>query len=551
MSNLTLGAMGVKVGRRMRAWGVAIVSGALAAGAIACQDAPQRPPGGGGAIVGANGDVVFSAPSQAFVGELRVEMNTALVGAEIRYTLDRTSPIATSSLFDGAALAITKTTQLRAQAFVAGQPVGGVSVALYIARAFDAESDVPLIIVDGYGLGASTDKDVWLDAAIMIFEPAGGQARLSALPALATHAGYHLHGSSSARLPQKSYRIELRGPDGDDRDHAVLGMPAESDWVLVAPYYDRALVRNPFVYGLGRDMGLLAPRVRHAEVYINYADRPVQASDYAGVYYVTETIKTSQHRVALDGGYIMKFDWAVSEEPRLTCSGSGLANSAGGGHCWDDLEIVEPDPIVDAQRASLTNYVQALHDALHATPMGDYASAVDVPSLVDNFIINELVKNIDEFTRSAYYHKPADGKLVAGPLWDYNFALDSGRPTNRNPEGWQYVQAASEPGHVRVGASDWYVRLAADAAFMAQVSARWSALRHGVLSNGAVDQRISDVIAGLAAAAARDAQRWPVSTVFSTSQAYSGPSAPTWEGQVQAIRDWLPRRLAWMDAQLL
>ena len=160
------------------------------------------------------------------------------------------------------------------------------------------------------------------------------------------------------------------------------------------------------------------------------------------------------------------------------------------------------------------------------------------------------MRNLDEFTRSAFYYKDRDGKLSAGPLWDYNFSLDCGRATNMATQGWQYPLAATEPGHMRAGASDWYPRLVTDASFMAAVKARWKQLRGGPLAQAALDKRISDLSAPLTAAAARDIARWPVAQVFSSAQAYAGPTATTWAGQVQAIRDWLAQRLAWMDAEL-
>jgi hypothetical protein len=168
---------------------------------------------------------------------------------------------------------------------------------------------------------------------------------------------------------------------------------------------------------------------------------------------------------------------------------------------------------------------------------------IDVPSFVDYFILSELTRNLDAYTRSAYYHKDRDGKLTAGPLWDYNYALDAGRATNRNPEGWQYL---TEPQTTREGGSNWIPRLADDAAFMAQVSARWKQLRTGVLATAALETRITAMTTPLTAAAERDNQRWPVD---STMIPEGGPTDPTWSGQVQAIRAWLVARTTWLDAQ--
>lgn len=332
--------------------------------------------GGTGGVAGTAGGpgvvegVAFSVPSQAFEGQLAVALSTALANAEIHYTQDRTLPTVASALYADAPLTISTTTELRAQAFVAGVPTGPVGIAIYILREFDASSDVPLVIVDGYGLGEPTDQNVFVDAAVMVFEPQNGEAKLSHLPTIAAHAGWHVRGQSSAGFPKTPYRLELRDAQSEDFDYPVLGMPADSDWTLIPPYNDRSLIRNPLVYELGHEMGMTAPRVKFAEVYVNHAQRAVQSGDYAGVYWVTETIKNSKDRLnlqqlretdttlpAISGGYIMKFDWNVSEEPTLPCTGSPLSLSEEGAHCWKDLEVVDPDPLGPEQTAWITDYV--------------------------------------------------------------------------------------------------------------------------------------------------------------------------------------------------
>jgi CotH kinase protein len=156
------------------------------------------------------------------------------------------------------------------------------------------------------------------------------------------------------------------------------------------------------------------------------------------------------------------------------------------------------------------------------------------------------IRNLDAYNRSAYYYKERDGKLTAGPLWDYNYSLDSGRASTRAPAGWQYEQPFTDPDHLRVGASDWYLVLARDPEFGALVAARWRELRAGLLSEQALNERISALAEPLARAAERDSQRWPVRRVISGDL---GPLTPTWSGQVQAIRDWLALRVAWLDGE--
>ena len=50
-------------------------------------------------------------------------------------------------------MTLTATTQVRAQAFVGGAASGAVSTGIYIARTIDATSDIPIVVIDGYGEG--------------------------------------------------------------------------------------------------------------------------------------------------------------------------------------------------------------------------------------------------------------------------------------------------------------------------------------------------------------------------------------------------------------
>jgi CotH protein/chitobiase/beta-hexosaminidase-like protein len=520
-----------------------------------------------------DGDIVFSEPSGTFQGTLTIGISTPIEGAEIRYTLDGSAPGLDAPLYDGNPLVVDQTRQVRAQAFVGGAVAGNSGTALYVARTVDATSDLPIIVLEGYGAGKPEDRDVYVDMALLVYEPLEGVASLQNPPTLATRGGYHLRGQSSATFEQAPYRVELWDNASEDLDQPLLGMPADSDWAFIGPYSDRTLIRNAFVYDLGREMGLPAPRYAFAEVYINQAARPVAREDYQGIYMVVETIKNNKDRLDLaqleegdvapdviSGGYIFKFEWAASEQPTLTCSGSeplgggfggfGMVTAtpsamggqpAAAGTCWTDLEVADPDPLAPAQADFLTGYIQQFHDALHESAFATYSQLIDTGSFVDVFIINELTRNLDAYTRSAYYYKDRGQPIFAGPLWDFNLTLGMGFGTNLEVEGWQFEE--------RNVASDWFRILGSDPEFMARVSQRWAELRPSLLSEAALTQRIDALAAPLASAAVRDFARWPVADV--AQGIFQIPTEPTWEGQLEVMRTWLGERLAWLDTQLL
>jgi hypothetical protein len=528
-------------------------------------------------------------------------MSTGIAGAEIRYAVDGTLPTASSTAYAGKAVTFKATAQVRAQAFVDGKPSGTVSTAIYIARSIDPTSDIPIMLVESYGKAKPCDKKTYVDAAVMIWEPVNGVAKMSSLPTLVARAGYHVRGQSSMALAQTPYKVELWDNANKDLDYPMLGMPADSDWALIAPYYDRTLVRNPFVYTLGKDMGLEAPRTAFAELYVNQTKHAVSDTEYEGIYWLTETIKNNKVRTKLkqleakdtdptklSGGYIFKFDQAAAEEPKIVCTGSnplpgftsggmigggatggpttkavpastttctmtfggGFGTTTGtAGTCWTDLEVVDPDDLNDPQKAWLTDYIQQFHNSLHKTPIGDYATYIDLKSFVDYLLINELTRNVDAFVRSAYYFKDRDDKLKAGPLWDYNFALggvgaQSPTPTSTSDPGWQYTGASRN-------VNNWYPKLATDPTFMAQVKTRYTELRKSLWSDSSLSSRMDTLSAPVKNAVVRDYTRWPVTGVILSSSGFTGgPTAPTWEGQLKVMRDFVVARLAWMDANL-
>lgn len=525
------------------------------------------------------GLVTFSVPSGTFQGSINVALATSTSGAEIRYTTDHTPPTASSPVYAGTPIAVSATTELIARVFVQGVGVGEPQAAVYVARDFDQPHDLPVIVLDSYGkaipappplfggppmgMGGSTGaggapaaEDA--HAAFLSFEPANGTTSLAATPKVATAAAFHVRGQSSASYDKKPYRVELQKVDGSDRDCALLGMPKESDWVLHAPFPDKALIRNAFVYSLGRDIGIPAPRGMFAEVYVNSANRPLSSSDYLGVYLLVENIKNQKDRLnlhqlkptdttlpAISGGYIFQFQWQVMDiEQQLKCP-SEQAN------CWNWIEVNDPKPWVQQQNDFLTQYVNSFVTALHSANPSDestgYPAFIDVTSFANQIIIHELTRNFDAYVRSQYFAKDRDGKIFAGPLWDYDLIAGVGSTStysNMSQMGWQYESNAARINTT----ADWFPRLLADAAFKTKLVARWKELRQTELSDAQLGARIVRLTAGLENAAQRNFRKW--NNLASQRVAFfDTPTADSWQGQVTAMRDWLIGRAAWLDKQ--
>ena len=501
--------------------------------------------------------VAFSVPSATFSAPFEVALSTAVAGAEVHYTTDGKVPTAASPTYTEP-ISVTTTTRLRAQAFVDDVATGDSDTAFYLAADLPTPHDLPVIVLDTFGAGTMT-KDTYQDAGVLVYEPeVGGTVALTGPPTLASRGGVKLHGNSSSTFPKRSLRLELHDQADGDANLPFLGMPADADWVLKGPYADKALIRDALAYRTGAELGRVrAMRTVPVEVYLDPDGGEVTAADYLGVYVATEKVEVSSARVPITkltaadvaepevtGGYLLKFDQQVAEEPMVPCTGAAQT-------CFHYLEVVEPGSPQPEQLAWLTAHLQHVNDVLHAPDFADptsgYPAYLDIDSFVDYMIVNELSRNCDAYVRSSYLTKDRGGKLVAGPLWDYDLSWGNGGiRQNTAIEGWQYPLQSGDSKP----ANDWFIQLNRDPAFVARLADRWRQLRAGELSDAAIDARADELAEPLAAAATRNFTKYPILNQAHPVVWITTPATATWALQVQYIKQWTHQRAAWIDDQL-
>jgi len=307
------------------------------------------------------------------------------------------------------------------------------------------------------------------------------------------YIGIKLRGNSSLSFNQKKYTIELRDANGKEVDAPLLGMPAHSKWVLLAPYNDVSMVRDPLAFQLWRDMGHWGPRTTMVELMMD--------GDYRGIYILCEAIKRGADRIdianlkkkdvegrELTGGYILRIDTYNQDDATFPSKvpgvGEGIMTSQITWSCiYPKKSKLQPE-----QMAYIEQYVDSMEMTIqsdHFTdPRWGYERFIDVRSFVDYFIHTELSLNADGYKRSAYFYKEKQredgtgGKLFAGPVWDYNLAYGNCNFCNANNiEAWCF-----EGGNTQPTPAFWQ-RLLQDPAFRRAVKVRYEELRKGVLSN--------------------------------------------------------------------
>lgn len=423
---------------------------------------------------------------------------------------------------------------------------------------FDS-STLPIVVLDTYGVNIPDEPKI--DAMMGIINNGPGQVNYinDAFNEFYGQIAIEKRGSSSGGFPQQSYGLETRGPDSVNYNVSLFDWPSDNDWVLYAPYTDKALMRNVLTYKLGNEMGRWAPRTQFCEVILN--------GNYIGVYVLMERIKTNPGRVDIDplnytdtldnhlsGGYIIKVDkttagGVIAWTSPYTCQAPGT------GPIRFQLHDPSIDTIHPVQKAYIqdfiTNWEVALKSNNFTNPNTGYKAYMDVPSFIDYFLISELSKNVDGYRISTFLHKQRfseGGKLVAGPLWDYNIAWGNANYCQGgSPSGWEMNFNSVCGGGGELQNPFWWNRLLEDSLYANDVNCRWSQLRQTILSDTVLFAYIDSMAAVLEQPALRHYQKWPILGNYVWPNNFIGQ---TFQEEVNYLKNWIAQRAAWMDANM-
>jgi hypothetical protein len=350
------------------------------------------------------------------------------------------------------------------------------------------------------------------------------------------HIGIEVRGYGSKNHPKISYALETRRASGADREVSLLGMAADEDWVLIANYKDESLLRNYVAYSTSRWLGRYAPRTRLVEVVVN--------DSYEGVYLLAEQLKVEDSRVAVDdsdvrGGYLLHM---IS--PDRTPGELFFTTPV------EHQPIVYKDPgrneISYGRAAWIRKYVGRFERKLYGPEFRQrrrgYSRYLNVGAAVDYLLLNELFRNQATFRFSTHMYNGVGGKLVLGPIWDFDLAIGNSDAVEANQAaGWHYE------------AYPWAERLYADPGFGRRMAGRWQDLR----ARG-IRRHIMRTIDSGAEQIGGDPQernfsRWPTfdrRKIRHPRDPRTGKFPANHAQTVDYLKWWIRKRITWIDEQL-
>jgi spore coat protein CotH len=337
-------------------------------------------------------------------------------------------------------------------------------------------------------------------------------------------------GNSTWSMPKKPYRIKL------DKKASLLGMPENKNWVLLANYADKSLIRSELAFSLSRSIGRpFTVDSRYVELYLN--------DSYLGSYQLTQQVKEGPGLVDIDeqpdgtttlpnlsGGYLIEQDLFANGEPVYFYTAKKMPFV---------IKYPDEDKINQQQKDYIKNHFEKLEDALYAEnfadPANGYRRYFDVDSYVDYYIVNEVIGNPDAFRSTYLFKKRNDDKIYTGPIWDFDKAANNDNRLGDQVNGLM-SNSAFEP---RI----WFKRLMMDQAFRQRIRNRWNELKPKIQ---AVPSMIGPLQKKLAVSQVRNFTKWDILNKQSYLELYVSGS---YEGEITYLRNFLTNHIAWLDTK--
>ena len=321
---------------------------------------------------------------------------------------------------------------------------------------------LPVVYVDTQGGQGIYSKEEYVKASLKI----RGAGQYDGLDEVA--CDIRGRGNTTWYWPKKPYLLKL------EEKQSIFGMPKHKRWILLANFMDRTLMRNLVSMKVASMMSHLAwtPGCVPVELVLN--------GKHMGSYLLIEQVRVDKIRVAVTemtpednvgdavtGGYLLELDFHYDNDVQWT-DPHGHNNQWGNGIPFG-VKYPDPEDLTPQQLTYIKGYISETANTLYGNDFKDpdkgYAQYLDVDSFIDYWIVFEVMGNHELGNPgSVYMHKDRNGKLVAGPCWDFDWGVLS---YNTSPQ--------ARTGLVN-GSAIWYGRLRQDPAFEARLKARFNEL---------------------------------------------------------------------------
>lgn len=348
-----------------------------------------------------------------------------------------------------------------------------------------------------------------------------------------TDISIRLRGNSTLNADKKSYKVKFE----KKQNPLGIGDGKGKTWALLGNPYDVSLLRNLTMYKFGDKLTNMqySPNCKSVEVYLN--------GEYQGVYLLSELVNVNKNRVNVTEAVDSVEENGYLVEMSRYAEGAVFDIDTVPYEIKSDLS--ETESIKEKQVNYISDYMKTCLSVLKKGDQKTVEQYIDVASLVDVYIGNEIVKNVDAGWDSVYMSKDAGGKLKFGPLWDFDLTLSNvdsvlGIDSYKgfSPFTILNVNASSNPWLCYAMENEW---------FRKQVQERWNELQADIddLSNTVIREAEENLNSYL-----RNFEKWDIIG----TQVYTQPKYITemtsYQEHYTYLSDWIAKRTNWLTGKI-
>ena len=332
-----------------------------------------------------------------------------------------------------------------------------------------------------------------------------------------------VRGNSTALVLRKPYTIKF------DEKKDVLGMGKAKKWALLANAFDPTMMRNCIAFTLAEKLGFSFSSQRcYAELYLD--------GSYRGCYEIYEPVEVNKQRVDISK------DWADREfliEYEDNREKEGVTYFTITTHPKYRFAVEYPENPTEDQLAYIQETTDKCYEVLRTKDYAQIQELIDTESFAKLYLLNEFMKTLD-FGMSSVFFYWKEGRLYAGPPWDFDLSAGNGNPETHS----SYASKITTDG-IHAGNQHFMRRLLMVPEFRAEVTAlyqkHYSAFEQIYAPQGLMDQIYQEYIDIFM----HTHEVW--GGIQRKYANYMRLADPTYEENMEFLRGWLLARNAWLS----
>ena len=298
---------------------------------------------------------------------------------------------------------------------------------VYTEISADASLELPIIEINTQGGELPKDKENYINCSFKISNTKDGlfdvEKPLASSPKSQGGVGIRLRGNSTMLAGKKPYRIKF------NEKTSIMGQSANKSWVLLADAYDNSKIRNYSGFSLAKQLenSSFTPTHHHVVLFIN--------NTFQGLYLLTDQIDENAGRTNVkskievgdvkDFPFLVEIDFNKADNYFVVDADSEL---------YAEIKYPEKEDFDSVEDYNLvSNYIKEYIKAIWSLLKNGNKTVVsfkdnevsleeliDVDSMVDYYLVNEIMENSDAGRSSTYISKKLNEKAEFGPVWDFD-----------------------------------------------------------------------------------------------------------------------------------